>query len=87
MIIPKITLSITVVNMKKYERSNTNYNQFESKNDNYNNENNYIPSQNRRSKIIGKKSHNIFSSVLLLIQEMNRNDLCILYDEINKMLR
>ena len=76
-----------IKHLLKYERSNTNYNQFESKNDNYNNENNYIPSQNRRSKIIGKKSHNIFSSVLLLIQEMNRNDLCILYDEINKMLR
>jgi len=71
----------------KYERSSTNYNQFESKNSYYNNDNNYIPPQNRKSKITMKKSHNILSSVLLLIQELNNNDLYTLNDEINKMLR
>ena len=58
-------------NLKKNENSNINQN------------NNKI--QSKRDSI-KKKSHNILSSILLLIQEMNHNDLLRARDEIDRIL-
>ncbi len=69
------------------KNKNNNAKRFENQHNN-NQEYDYTNSPNKiSSKVTRKKSHNIVSSVLLLIQELNRYDLQSLKDEINKILR